>query len=89
MFNSFPQGSGARKSERTEERRGRDRARSIGSELPGKERLALLSRHSLRAGLAPFAEVDEHHVQKHLGHASAGISRRDRFRVSLAKAAGL
>ncbi|WP_424988757.1 tyrosine-type recombinase/integrase [Microbulbifer sp. S227A] len=66
----------------------------IRSELPEKERLALFSGHSLRAGLASSAEIDERHVQKHLGHASAEMTRRyqrrrDRFRVNLTKAAGL
>lgn len=64
------------------------------SELPEKERLALFSGHSLRAGLASSADVDERFVQKHLGHASAEMTRRyqrrrDRFRVNLTKAAGL
>ena len=64
------------------------------SELPEKERLALFSGHSLRAGLASSAEVDERYVQKQLGHASAEMTRRyqrrrDRFRVNLTKAAGL
>ncbi len=62
--------------------------------LPVKERLALFSGHSLRAGLASSAEVDERYVQKQLGHASAEMTRRyqrrrDRFRVNLTKAAGL
>lgn len=66
----------------------------IRSELPEAERLALFSGHSLRAGLASSAEVDERYVQKHLGHASAEMTRRyqrrrDRFRVNLTKAAGL
>ncbi|MFZ7092437.1 tyrosine-type recombinase/integrase [Primorskyibacter sp. 2E233] len=66
----------------------------IRSDLPEAERLALFSGHSLRAGLASSAEVDERHVQKHLGHASAEMTRRyqrrrDRFRVNLTKAAGL
>ncbi|EAQ24835.1 tyrosine-type recombinase/integrase [Roseovarius sp. 217] len=66
----------------------------IRSDLPEKERLALFSGHSLRAGLASSAEVDERHVQKQLGHASAEMTRRyqrrrDRFRVNLTKAAGL
>ena len=64
------------------------------SELPEKERLALFSGHSLRAGLASSADVDERFVQKHLGHASAEMTRRyqrrrDRFRVNLTKASGL
>ena len=66
----------------------------IRSELPEKERLALFSGHSLRAGLASSAEVEERYVQKQLGHASAEMTRRyqrrrDRFRVNLTKAAGL
>lgn len=66
----------------------------IRSDLPEKRRLALFSGHSLRAGLASSAEVDERYVQKHLGHASAEMTRkyqrrRDRFRVNLTKAAGL
>ncbi|WP_417525626.1 tyrosine-type recombinase/integrase [Marinovum sp.] len=64
------------------------------AELPEAARLALFSGHSLRAGLASSAEVDERYVQKHLGHASAEMTRRyqrrrDRFRVNLTKAAGL
>jgi len=63
-------------------------------DLPEAERLRLFSGHSLRAGLASSAEVDERHVQKQLGHASAEMTRRyqrrrDRFQVNLTKAAGL
>ncbi|OWU68088.1 tyrosine-type recombinase/integrase [Phaeobacter sp. 22II1-1F12B] len=66
----------------------------IRSELPEKERLAMFSGHSLRAGLASSAEVDERYVQKQLGHTSAEMTRRyqrrrDRFRVNLTTAAGL
>ena len=66
----------------------------IRSELPEKERLALFSGHSLRAGLASSAEVDERYVQKHLGPASAEMTRRyprrrGRFRVYLTTAVGL
>ncbi|MFZ3581900.1 tyrosine-type recombinase/integrase [Loktanella sp. DJP18] len=66
----------------------------IRSELPEQDRLALFSGHSLRAGLASSAEVDERYVQKQLGHTSAEMTRRyqrrrDRFRVNLTKAAGL
>ncbi|WP_420006478.1 tyrosine-type recombinase/integrase [Arenibacterium sp. LLYu02] len=66
----------------------------IRSDLPEKERLDLFSGHSLRAGLASSAEVDERYVQKQLGHASAEMTRRyqrrrDRFRVNLTQAAGL
>ena len=69
-------------------------AAGLRAELPEAERLALYSGHSLRAGLASSAEVDERYVQKHLGHASAEMTRkyqrrRDRFRVNLTKAAGL
>ncbi len=64
------------------------------SDLPEAERTKLYSGHSLRAGLASSAEVDERFVQKQLGHASAEMTRRyqrrrDRFRVNLTKAAGL
>ena len=63
-------------------------------DLPKAERNRLYSGHSLRAGLASSAEVDERYVQKQLGHASAEMTRRyqrsrDRFRINLTKAAGL
>lgn len=63
-------------------------------DLPKAERLRLYSGHSLRAGLASSAEVDERYVQRQLGHASAEMTRRyqrrrDRFRVNLTRAAGL
>lgn len=66
----------------------------IRPELSVSDRAALFSGHSLRAGLASSAEVDERHVQKQLGHASPQMTRRyqrrrDRFRVNLTKAAGL
>ena len=66
----------------------------IRSDLPEAERVALFSGHSLRAGLASSAEVDERYIQKQLGHASAEMTRRyqrrrDRFRANLTKAAGL
>lgn len=63
-------------------------------DLPDADRAKLYSGHSLRAGLASSAEVDERYIQKQLGHASAEMTRRyqrrrDRFRVNLTKAAGL
>ncbi|MGD9480062.1 tyrosine-type recombinase/integrase [Shinella sp. G-2] len=69
-------------------------AAGVRSDLPETERGQLFAGHSLRAGLASSAEVDERHVQKQLGHASAEMTRRyqrrrDRFRVNLTKAAGL
>ena len=69
-------------------------AAGIRGDLGVAGRAASFSGHSLRAGLASSAEVDERHVQKHLGHASAEMTRRyqrrrDRFRVNLTKAAGL
>jgi integrase len=69
-------------------------AAGIRSDLPEAERLTLFSGHSLRAGLASSADVDERYIQKQLGHASAEMTRRyqrrrDRFRVNLTKAAGL
>ena len=69
-------------------------AAGVRGDLPEGERGKLFAGHSLRAGLASSAEVDERHVQKQLGHASAEMTRkyqrrRDRFRVNLTKAAGL
>ncbi|WP_284313347.1 tyrosine-type recombinase/integrase [Labrys miyagiensis] len=69
-------------------------AAGVRADLPEGERLAKFAGHSLRAGLASSAEVDERYVQKQLGHASAEMTRRyqrrrDRFRVNLTKAAGL
>jgi integrase len=69
-------------------------AAGLRGDLSEVEREALFSGHSLRAGLASSAEVDERYVQKQLGHASAEMTRRyqrrrDRFRVNLTRAAGL
>jgi integrase len=66
----------------------------VRGDLSECERTKLFAGHSLRAGLASSAEVDERYVQKQLGHASAEMTRkyqrrRDRFRVNLTKAAGL
>jgi integrase len=70
------------------------REAGIRPDLPEAERIKLYSGHSLRAGLASSAEVDERYVQKQLGHGSAEMTRRyqrrrDRFRINLTKAAGL
>ncbi|MEO3388319.1 site-specific integrase [Mesorhizobium sp. CAU 1741] len=69
-------------------------AAGVRGDLDEGERQKLFSGHSLRAGLASSAEVDERYVQKQLGHASAEMTRkyqrrRDRFRVNLTKASGL
>lgn len=69
-------------------------AAGVRGDLSEDERQEKFSGHSLRAGLASSAEVDERYVQKQLGHASAEMTRRyqrrrDRFRVNLTKAAGL
>ncbi|WP_330085198.1 tyrosine-type recombinase/integrase [Methylocystis iwaonis] len=69
-------------------------AAGIRGDLPEGERRLAFSGHSLRAGLASSAQIEEAHVQKHLGHASADMTRRyqrkrDRFKVNLTKAAGL
>ncbi|TGU46817.1 site-specific integrase [bacterium M00.F.Ca.ET.152.01.1.1] len=69
-------------------------AAGVRGNLPEGIRGKLFSGHSLRAGLASSAEVDERYVQKQLGHASAEMTRkyqrrRDRFRVNLTKASGL
>ncbi|WP_349438039.1 site-specific integrase [Pararhizobium sp. A13] len=69
-------------------------AAGVRGDLAEGERAQKFSGHSLRAGLASSAEVDERYVQKQLGHASAEMTRKyqrrkDRFRVNLTKAAGL
>ena len=69
-------------------------AAGVRGDLSEIERVFKFSGHSLRAGLASSAEVDERYVQKQLGHASAEMTRRyqrrrDRFRVNLTKASGL
>jgi len=69
-------------------------AAGVRGDLPEGERGQKFAGHSLRAGLASSAEVAERHVQKHLGHSSAEMTRRyqrrrDRFRVNLTKASGL
>jgi integrase len=69
-------------------------AAGIRGDLTEGERRLAFGGHSLRAGLASSAQIEEAHVQKHLGHASAEMTRRyqrkrDRFRVNLTKAAGL
>ena len=66
----------------------------VRGDLSEGDREGKFSGHSLRAGLASSAEIEERYVQKHLGHASAEMTRRyqrrrDRFRVNLTKAAGL
>ncbi|QAB00959.1 MULTISPECIES: site-specific integrase [Agrobacterium tumefaciens complex] len=69
-------------------------AAGVRGDLSEIERASKFSGHSLRAGLASSAEVDERYVQKQLGHASSEMTRRyqrrrDRFRVNLTKASGL
>jgi integrase len=69
-------------------------AAGVRGDLSEAERGQMFAGHSLRAGLASSAEVDERHVQKQLGHVSAEMTRRyqrrrDRFRINLTKAAGL
>ena len=69
-------------------------AAGVRGDLPERERAEKFAGHSLRAGLASSAEIDERYVQKQLGHASAEMTRRyqrrrDRFRVNLTTAAGL
>ncbi|MDE2017320.1 MAG: tyrosine-type recombinase/integrase, partial [Hyphomicrobiales bacterium] len=66
----------------------------IGADIPADGRAHKYGGHSLRAGLASSAEVEERHVQKHLGHASVEMTRRyqrrrERFRINLTKASGL
>jgi len=69
-------------------------AAGVRGDLPEGKRGMMFAGHSLRAGLASSAEVDERYVQKQLGHASAEMTRkyqrrRERFRVNLTKASGL
>jgi integrase len=69
-------------------------AAGLRGDLPEGERRRAFSGHSLRAGLASSAQLEEGHVQRHLGHASPEMTRRyqrkrDRFRVNLTQAAGL
>jgi len=69
-------------------------AAGLRGDLSESERGQKFSGHSLRAGLASSAEVDERYVQKQLGHVAAEMTRkyqrrRDRFRVNLTKASGL
>jgi integrase len=69
-------------------------AAGLRGDLSEGERRLAFGGHSLRAGLASSAQIEEAHVQKHLGHASAEMTRRyqrkrDRFTVNLTKAAGL
>ncbi|MER9758019.1 site-specific integrase [Mesorhizobium sp. M0166] len=69
-------------------------AAGVRGDLSEGERSQKFSGHSLRAGLASSAEVDERYVQKQLGHTSAEMTRRyqrrrDRFRINLTKASGL
>ncbi|MER9475992.1 site-specific integrase [Mesorhizobium sp. M0520] len=69
-------------------------AAGVRGDLSEGERAKKFAGHSLRAGLASSAEVEERYVQKQLGHASAEMTRkyqrrRDRFRVNLTKASGL
>jgi integrase len=70
------------------------RAAGLRGDLTEGERRLAFGGHSLRAGLASSAQIEEAHVQKHLGHASVEMTRRyqrkrDRFSVNLTKAAGL
>jgi integrase len=69
-------------------------AAGIRGDLTEGERRRAFGGHSLRAGFASSAQIEEAHVQRHLGHASPEMTRRyqrkrDRFRVNLTKAAGL
>jgi integrase len=69
-------------------------AAGLRGDLTEGERGLAFAGHSLRAGLASSAQIEEAHVQKHLGHASAEMTRRyqrkrDRFKVNLTRAAGL
>lgn len=69
-------------------------AAGVRGDLPEGERRLAFAGHSLRAGLATSADVEEALVQRQLGHASPEMTRgykrrRERFRVNLTKASGL
>jgi integrase len=69
-------------------------AAGLRGDLTEGERRLAFGGHSLRAGLASSAQIEEAHVQRHLGHASAEMTRRyqrkrDRFTINLTRAAGL
>lgn len=69
-------------------------AAGVRGDLPEGERRLAFAGHSLRAGLATAADVEEALVQRQLGHASPEMTRgykrrRERFRVNLTKASGL
>ncbi len=69
-------------------RTSRDGKRALDTRLSDKHVARLIKSTVLKSG------IRERHVQKHLGHASAEMTRRyqrrrDRFRVNLTKAAGL
>jgi integrase len=69
-------------------------AAGLRGDLAEGERRLAFGGHSLRAGLASSAQIEEARIQKHLGHASAEMTRRyqrkrDRFTINLTKAAGL
>jgi integrase len=69
-------------------------AAGVRGDLSEIERRLKFSGHSLRAGLATSAAVEERYTQKQLGHASPTMTRRyqrnrGRFVVNLTKAAGL
>ena len=49
--------------------------------LPEGERKRAFAGHSLRAGHASSTQIEEAHVQRHLGHASAEMTRRYQFRA--------
>ena len=68
-------------------------AAGLRGDLAEGERRLAFGGHSLRAGLASSAQIEEAHVQKHLGHASAEMTRRyqrkrDRFTINLTKGGG-
>lgn len=100
LFRPIPKGGEAVSADRLSDRhvarlvKASALAAGLRGDIAEGDRPALFAGHSLRAGLASSAEVDERHIQKQLGHASAEMTRRyqrrrDRFRVNLTKAAGL
>jgi site-specific recombinase XerD len=70
-------------------------AAGIRADLPEAERAGLFAAHSLRSGHATYAvDIEEHQIQRQLGHRSVATTRRyrqtrDLFGVNLTQAVGL
>jgi integrase len=68
-------------------------AAGLRPDVTGPARRALFSGHSLRAGFASYAALDERHIQRQLGHASVDTTRlyqrrAERFGAAATKSLG-